>query len=79
MGSKDLNELKRKTEKLNPSEKLQLIAYLVEQCRVTTQTKSQRRKWEEIGGKAPYPLANEDAQEWVSRTRAESDAKRSRY
>jgi len=31
------------------------------------------RKWSEIRGAAPYPLCDEDAQVWVSRTRAESD------
>jgi hypothetical protein len=36
------------------------------------------RKWSEIRGAAPYPLCGEDAQEWVSRTRAESDEGRGR-
>ena len=31
--------------------------------------KKQPRKWEEIRGKAPYPLVGEDAQTWVSRNR----------
>ncbi|MDQ1326877.1 MAG: hypothetical protein QG641_157, partial [Candidatus Poribacteria bacterium] len=33
----------------------------------------QRRKWSEICGLVPYPLFGEDAQDWVSRTRHESD------
>lgn len=31
------------------------------------------RKWRELRGRAPHPLAGEDAQAWVSRTRREAD------
>jgi hypothetical protein len=77
MAARELNELKRKLEKLSHSEKLQLMAYLAEQCRVGAKKASQRPRWREIRGMAPYPLTREDAQDWVSRTRAESDADRS--
>lgn len=76
MAARDVNELKKGMEKLSQSEKLQLMAYLAEQCRFGAQRRSQRRKWSEIRGMAPYPLTQEDAQDWVSRTRAESDAER---
>ena len=33
---------------------------------------SSHPRWREISGKAPYPLLEEDAQAWVSRTRQES-------
>src|SRR5437016_4832195 len=32
-----------------------------------------RRRWADIAGSAPYPLAGEDAQTWVSRSRQEDD------
>lgn len=35
-----------------------------------------RRSWSEIRGVVPYPMCGEDAQEWVSRTRRESDEQR---
>jgi hypothetical protein len=37
-----------------------------------------RRSWREIRGSVLYPLCGEDAQEWVSRTRRESDEQRQR-
>ena len=33
-------------------------------------------KWKDIRGSVPYPALGEDAQKWVSRNRAESDAER---
>lgn len=76
MAARDVNELKKSMEKLSQSEKLQLMSYLAEQCRLGAQKRSQRRKWSEIRGMAPHPLTQEDAQDWVSRTRVESDADR---
>jgi len=76
MAARDVNELKKKMEKLSQTEKLQLMAYLAEQCRIGAQKRSQRRKWSDIRGMASYPLTQEDAQDWVLRTRAESDANR---
>jgi hypothetical protein len=35
-----------------------------------------RHSWKDAIGIAPYPLCGEDAQEWVSRTRRESDEHR---
>jgi len=36
------------------------------------------RSWSEIAGAATYPLAGEDAQAWVTRTRREGDEHRER-
>ncbi len=36
----------------------------------------ERRAWSEIRGTVGYPFLGEDAQEWVSRTRRESDEER---
>lgn len=77
MAARDVYELKKKKmEKLSQSEKLQLMTYLAEQCRLGAQQRSQHRKWSEISGMDPYPLTQEDSQDWVSRTRAESAAER---
>lgn len=76
MGKDGLSELKKKAEALDPEEKLQLIVYLVEQCRISCSGLRPRRKWSEISGAAPCPITGEDAQEWVTRTRKESDEKR---
>ena len=37
---------------------------------------ARRRHWREIRGIVTYPMCGEDAQEWVSRTRRESDEHR---
>ena len=38
----------------------------------------QRRSWSEIRGVVDYPLVEEDAQAWITRTRRESDEQRER-
>ncbi|MCG3199144.1 MAG: hypothetical protein GHCLOJNM_03653 [bacterium] len=37
---------------------------------------AERPRWKDLRGSAPYPLCGEDAQEWVTRTRRESDERR---
>ncbi|MCU0571988.1 MAG: hypothetical protein MUC41_03240 [Syntrophobacteraceae bacterium] len=76
MGKRDFEEVKRQIDKLSQLEKLKLLDYLAGMCRLGAQKRSHRRKWSEIRGTAPYPLTLEDAQDWISRTRAESDANR---
>jgi hypothetical protein len=39
----------------------------------------QPRDWGEVAGVAPHPLTGEDAQDWVSRTRAESDEREQQW
>jgi Protein of unknown function (DUF2281) len=41
--------------------------------RSTLPSASQKPKWQMVCGQAPYPLAGEDAQNWVSRTRQDGD------
>jgi hypothetical protein len=76
MGARELRKLMEEAKKLPIAEKLQLITYLVEQCRRDYLEPGGRRKWAEIGGRVSYPLTGENAQDWVSRTRAESDEHR---
>jgi hypothetical protein len=74
--SADLMRVRQEAAHLSTEEQLQLIAYLAEQVRNKQSPSPARRKWREIRGKAPFPLLEEDAQAWVSRTRQESDAER---
>jgi hypothetical protein len=37
-----------------------------------------RLKWSDLAGRASYPMCGEDAQQWVSRSRRESDEHRER-
>jgi hypothetical protein len=69
------NDVIRQAGKLTPEEQLRLIAYLAEQARKSARKPSQKR-WHDIKGAAAYPLMDEDAQDWVSRTRQASDAQR---
>jgi len=70
------NDLIRQTDKLTPEERLRLIAYLAEQARQSARQQPPARRWQDIKGAVAYPLMDEDAQSWVSRTRQESDAQR---
>ena len=67
-----IEELLQEARKLAPEEQLQLVASLVSTIREQYPTKSSSR-WSDLRGTAPYPLAGEDAQEWISRTRQEDD------
>jgi len=76
MISKELDEIVKKVEFLKTDEQLFLVSHLVGKLRVMYQDSQKRRKWSEICGSVPYPLFGEDAQDWVSRTRQESDEQR---
>lgn len=60
-------------EQLTLEEQLTVMEHLVEQMKKNTTQSKTKRKWSDLKGMAPYPLAGEDAQEWVSRTRKEGD------
>lgn len=72
----ELNELIAKAEQLSIAEQLQLVTSLLENIRQTHASSPTPHQWSEIQGAAPYPLMGEDAQTWVSNTRAEADAHR---
>ena len=68
-----------KIDKLTPAQQeqvLSLIESLYRQLQTNDIEQKQPRKWQEIRGKAPYPLVNEDAQNWVSRNRNEESKNR---
>ncbi len=72
MATPALERLMEAIKDLSPEEQRELMAHLQRQMRAARP----RRKWVEIAGKAPYPLAGEDAQEWVSRTRRRASHRR---
>lgn len=72
----EVDDLLKRTENLTPEEQLYLIARLADQTRRSYRALQPQRRWKEIGGTARYPLFGEDAQQWVSHSRAESDDER---
>ncbi len=78
MSAQLLDRIIRDAQDLSPQEQLKLAAHLLEQASQALSNQAPRRKWSEIAGLAPYPLAGEDAQAWVSRTRSEADDMRAR-
>jgi hypothetical protein len=65
-------------EALAPHEQLRLIERLVRRLREQNPQGGPPPRWQDYAGSAPAPMCGEDAQQWVSRSRAESDDKRSR-
>lgn len=63
---------------LSAAERLQLVEKIVHGLATSASAGEMRprRHWSEIRGIVPYPMCGEDAQEWVSRTRRESDEHR---
>jgi hypothetical protein len=74
MATDALDKLIKEADQLVPDEQLRLLEHLSARARVA----GPRRRWREICGAAPYPLLGEDAQEWVTRSREESEAHRQR-
>ena len=72
MAPKQVLKLLAQAERLTTDEQLELASKLVEKARQANgEPKSSHtsHKWSTIKGIAPDLLADEDAQEWVSRTR----------
>jgi len=77
MESQRMKKLIRQADSLTVDEQLRLAAYLLERAgKASVLCAVPRKKWREIYGIAEHPLAGEDAQDWVSRTRRESDEHR---
>lgn len=73
-----VNAILRQVEVLSADEQLTLAVMLIEQARKKATAPAKRYKWLDMMGAAPYPLAGEDAQAWVTRTRQEGDDERER-
>ncbi len=72
-----LDTLIKQADSLPADEQLWLAAYLIERVR-NNYPPQERQSWMGLCGIAPYPMAGEDAQAWVSRNRREGDAQRER-
>lgn len=72
-------ELIRQAENLTPTQQLDLAMRFMQmaQAKLQESDKPLRRMWREVAGVAHEPLLGEDAQSWVSRSRANSDESRS--
>lgn len=67
------NEVVESAKRLSPEQQRLLIESLRADLRTKRGSPGKRPRLEDLGGTSPYPLCGEDAQAWVSRTRAESD------
>ncbi len=76
MVSRDLDEIIKQADKLAPEEQLRLIAHIAQKAQEAYRETRPRRQWSEICGSASYPMVGEDAQQWVSRSRSESNEQR---
>ncbi len=69
-------DILRQITSLSLAEQLRLIAQLAERLCSGRGMDAGRPRWEDYAGSAPHPLCGQDAQDWVSRTRQESDEAR---
>jgi hypothetical protein len=71
-----VGEIMKQAELLSSSDQLELAVLLIERARQNPSLATQRHRWMDAAGVAPYPLTGEDAQDWISRTRQEGDDER---
>ena len=78
--SPQLQQILNDIDLLLPSDKIQVASYVIESIKeyVPKETVKSNRKWSDLKGMATAPLMDEDAQQWVTRTRSEGDEHRSR-
>jgi len=76
MSAQDLERVLREAEDLTRDEQRTLIDQLAARLRAREESSEKRPRWEDYEGTAPYPLCGEDAQQYISRTRQESDDRR---
>ncbi len=76
MPSSDYQTILKEAEQLPREERLELIARLADGLREPLPLEPERPRWENYSGTAPSPMCQEDAQDWVTRTRQESDKER---
>lgn len=70
-----LEEVLRNIDQLSTVEQLKVVSYISDRLK-QREFHQPQRKWLDLIGTVPYPLLGEDAQEWVSRSRGEDQAKR---
>lgn len=76
MSSNAIREILRKVEALSEEERAYLLEVLTSRLKTVRRRETPRRSWSELRGAAPYPLAGEDAQEWITRGRREDEDQR---
>ena len=78
MSAQLLDLLTEQSQQLTEDEQLMLAMRLIDRVRQggATQSQPSQRKWRDLQGAFPYPLAGENAQTWVTRTRREGDERR---
>lgn len=69
-----LEEILHEAEKLPRDQCMKLIELLGKT--IGNPYPATRPSWEQYAGSAPYPLCREDAQQWVSQGRMETDTAR---
>jgi len=78
MASSVYDRVLQEVQQLSPEEQLRVIARVAERLSSERLPGNGAPRWEDYAGSASYPLCGQDAQEWVTRTRRESDDVRSR-
>ncbi len=76
--SQELSNILKQAEALSPDEQMLLIAHLAKHNRQALRGERVCRSWRDARGLAQHFLQGEDAQAWVSRTRAEADKVRAK-
>jgi hypothetical protein len=76
MTSAACEKILKEVDLLTPQEIDSLISRLLEQRRKRTNSGDSGKRWGDLRGSAQYPLCGQDAQEWVTRSRRESDESR---
>ncbi len=70
-----LEEVLRGVDQLSVLEQLEVVSYISDRLK-HHELQKPKRQWLDLVGTALYPLVEEDAQVWVSRSRSEEQDKR---
>jgi len=73
-----LQRVLQELAELSAEEQLEVIAQATAHLQRRSVFIKPQRKWQDLKGLAAYPMAGEDAQDWVNRFRSESDEHRQR-
>ena len=76
MALETLDKIMKQTSRLSAEEQLILASRLIERARQSLPTAQPQTKWRNLRGAASGAKLGEDAQVYVTRSRAESDAHR---
>ena len=71
-------QILRQVRALTQEDQLQLAAAIISGIRLNDGPSPKPLKWMDLKGTLPYPALGEDAQEYITRTRQESDDDRER-